>query len=98
MESFTGERHRRDGALAGPVNRVVPADRLMPEASAFAIDHREIPVGRRGKRVFYEQPDHGLVDAYRVATAAMVDCVGSEDGKEGIAAFTEKRKPLWKNR
>jgi enoyl-CoA hydratase/carnithine racemase len=42
--------------------------------------------------------DENLVHAYRVATAAMVDNLKTEDGKEGIAAFTEKRKPRWKGR
>jgi enoyl-CoA hydratase/carnithine racemase len=50
-----------------------------------------------GKKVFYGQVDQGLDEAYRLATAAMIDCVGSADGQEGIAAFVEKREPRWKD-
>jgi enoyl-CoA hydratase/carnithine racemase len=51
-----------------------------------------------GKKVFYEQVEKALEQAYREATAAMVDNVRTEDGKEGIAAFVQKRKPRWKNK
>ena len=51
-----------------------------------------------GKKIFYEQVSGNLDQAYRIATAAMADNVKTEDGKEGIAAFVEKRKPRWKNK
>ena len=96
---LTGEPIDAAAALArGLVNRVVPADRLDAEIGALAqsIIAKSPAVVGAGKRVFYEQAEHGLVDAYRIATAAMADCVASEDGREGIAAFAEKRKPNWK--
>jgi enoyl-CoA hydratase/carnithine racemase len=98
---LTGEPIDAATALArGLVNRVVPADRLDAEIRALAqsIIAKSPAVVAAGKRVFYEQIDHGLGDAYRIATAAMVECVASPDGREGIAAFAEKRKPAWKER
>ena len=98
---LTGDPIDAAAALArGLVNRVVPADRLDAEIGELAqsIIGKPPAVVAAGKRVFYEQADHGIVDAYRIATAAMVDCVGSEDGREGIAAFAEKRPPVWKRR
>jgi enoyl-CoA hydratase/carnithine racemase len=50
-----------------------------------------------GKKTFYDQIDVNLGQAYRVSTAAMLDNLKTEDGKEGIAAFVQKRKPRWKN-
>ena len=98
---LTGEPIDAATALAwGLVNRVVPADRLDAEVQALArsIMAKSRAVIAAGKKVFYEQDGDNLDQAYRVATAAMVDNVKAEDGKEGIAAFVGKRKPRWKNK
>ena len=98
---LTGEPIDAATALArGLVNRVVPAGELDAEIRRLAdsIIAKSPAVIAAGKRVFYEQLDRSLGEAYGIATAAMVDCVGSPDGKEGIAAFAEKRRPVWKNR
>lgn len=98
---LTGDPIDAATALArGLVNRVVPADRLDAEVQALAgsILAKSAAVVAAGKKLFYEQVDADLEKAYRVATAAMLDGLGSEDGKEGVAAFAEKRKPRWKNK
>jgi enoyl-CoA hydratase/carnithine racemase len=98
---LTGEPIDAATALAwGLVNRVVPAERLDVEVQSLArsIMAKSRAVVAAGKKIFYEQISDNLDQAYRVATAAMVDNVKSEDGKEGVAAFVEKRKPRWKNK
>ena len=87
-------------AARGLVNRVVPAKELDAEVQRLAqsIIAKSPTVIAAGKNVFYEQVEKGMKQAYRDATAAMVDNVKTEDGKEGIAAFTEKRKPRWKGK
>jgi enoyl-CoA hydratase/carnithine racemase len=87
-------------AARGLVNRVVPAKELDAEVQglAQAILAKSPAVVAVGKKMFYKQLDEPMEQAYRDATAAMVDCVRSEDGQEGIAAFAEKRKPRWKNK
>ena len=98
---LTGEPIDAATALAwGLVNRVVAADHLDDEVQALtrSIMAKSRAVVAAGKRVFYEQVADNLEQAYRVATAAMVDNVKTEDGQEGIAAFVEKRTPRWKNR
>jgi enoyl-CoA hydratase/carnithine racemase len=39
-----------------------------------------------------------LRDAYRHASAVMVENLMTADGEEGIAAFIEKRPPQWSGR
>jgi len=98
---LTGEPIDAATALAwGLVNRAVPADRLDTEVQALArsIMAKSRTVVAAGKKIFYEQLSDNLDQAYRVATAAMVDNVKTEDGQEGIAAFVEKRKPRWKDK
>jgi enoyl-CoA hydratase/carnithine racemase len=87
-------------AARGLVNRVVPADQLDAEVQRLvqSIIAKSPAVVAAGKKVFYEQVEKALEQAYREATAAMVDNVRTEDGKEGIAAFVQKRKPRWKNK
>jgi enoyl-CoA hydratase/carnithine racemase len=98
---LTGEPIDAATALAhGLVNRVVPPARLEEEVQGLArsIIAKSPAVIAAGKKTFYEQIDGNLAQAYRLATAAMLDNLQTEDGKEGIAAFAEKRKPSWKNR
>ncbi len=98
---LTGEPIDAATALAhGLVNRVVPPARLDEELHSLirALLAKSPAVIAAGKKVFYEQIDENLAQAYRVATDAMLDGLGSEDGKEGVAAFAEKRKPVWKNK
>jgi len=87
-------------AARGLVNRVVPANQLDAEVQRLAqsIIAKSPAVVAAGKKVFYEQVENAMEQAYRDATAAMVDNVRTEDGREGIAAFVQKRKPRWKNR
>jgi len=87
-------------AARGLVNRVVPTKDLDAEVQRLAqsIIAKSAAVVAAGKKVFYEQAEKAMDQAYRDATAAMVDIVRSKDGQEGIAAFAEKRKPRWKNK
>jgi enoyl-CoA hydratase/carnithine racemase len=98
---LTGEPIDAATALAwGLLNRVVPAERLDAEVQVLAksILAKSRAVVAAGKKAFYAQVGGDLDHAYRVATAAMVDNIKTDDGKEGIAAFAEKRKPRWKNK
>jgi enoyl-CoA hydratase/carnithine racemase len=87
-------------AARGLVNRVVPARELDAEVQrlALSIIAKSPGVVATGKKVFYQQVEEAMEQAYRDATAAMVDNVRSADGREGIAAFAEKRKPKWKSK
>jgi enoyl-CoA hydratase/carnithine racemase len=48
-----------------------------------------------GKRVLYAQLDRPEADAYSIATEAMAAASQAADAREGMAAFLEKRHPVW---
>ncbi|MEW6272465.1 MAG: enoyl-CoA hydratase [Thermodesulfobacteriota bacterium] len=88
-------------ALAwGLVNRVVPGERLDDEVGrlADAIVAASADTIALGKRAFYRQLALPECDAYGVATEAMCANAGSDDAREGIDAFLEKRRPVWRKR
>ena len=51
-----------------------------------------------GKQAFYKQLEMPLKNAYKFTSEMMTLNMMSQDAKEGISAFLEKRKPKWKNK
>ncbi len=85
---------------AGLVSRVVPADSVLDEAMAVGvtIGSMSLPIAMMAKEVVnaaYETMlDNGIRFERRVFHAAFA----TEDQKEGMNAFVEKRDPQFKNR
>jgi enoyl-CoA hydratase/carnithine racemase len=81
----------------GLVNRVVPADGLDAAVADLAnvIASKPPATVAAGKRAFYEQMDQGLARAYEIASTAISCSFAHEEGREGMDAFIEKRKPGW---
>ena len=84
-------------ARIGLVNRTVPAGDALKEAQAMAaiIASKAPAVLKIGKRAFYDQLERPLVEAYAEASRVMVENMLARDAEEGIAAFIEKRNPIW---
>jgi len=84
----------------GLVNRVVKGDRLRAETMNLAahIATKSAAVLALGKRAVAEQAGRPLVEAYACASAAMVENLLLEDGREGLDAFAAKRPPAWRDR
>ena len=51
-----------------------------------------------GKQAFYKQLEMPLKKAYSYTSKVMTENMMAIDAKEGISAFLEKRKPVWKNK
>ena len=51
-----------------------------------------------GKQAFYKQLEMPLKKAYSYTAKVMTTNMMAIDAKEGISAFLEKRKPVWKNK
>lgn len=96
---FSGEAI--DAATAeriGLVNRVVPPDRLLEEAKALARKVLEkspaaIALAKACLRAAQEMP---LSQGLAYETAAFAIAGATQDKVEGMTAFLEKRKPVWK--
>lgn len=89
-------------ALAmGLVGKVVEPDALMAEARALA-DVLSTQVSPRSVRVMkqqlWEAPFQGLGDAVALANREMVASLRSEDFKEGVNHFIERRPPTFTGR
>jgi enoyl-CoA hydratase/carnithine racemase len=84
----------------GLINRVVEADELVETTHTLA---RQIAAAsamtvRVGKRAYYEQVDLDLASAYERCQDVMSRNAAAEDAQEGMTAFLDKRKPVWRER
>ena len=85
---------------AGLVARVVPAASLMDEAmkAAETIANMSLPsvlAGKESVNVAFETP---LAEGIRFERRVFHSLFATDDQKEGMKAFVEKRKPDWKNK
>ncbi|MBO8182241.1 MAG: enoyl-CoA hydratase [Archaeoglobus sp.] len=82
----------------GLVNRVVPLEELEKETFEFAkkIASYSLEALESGKRMFYRQINMSDFEALDYATEVISLHSASEDAKEGMTAFLEKREPVWK--
>ena len=89
----------QEAQACGLINDVVAAEDLYPESRALAakIAEKSAHSIRLGKDMFYKQLPMDLADAYAYASERMACNMDSHDAREGIDAFIQKRKPVWKN-
>jgi enoyl-CoA hydratase/carnithine racemase len=95
---LTGEAIDAATALDwGLVNQVVPAAEL--DATVDALVAQIVRFSPRviglGKRAFYDQVERAETDAYALVQPVMAANAANADAQEGIAAFLEKRQPIW---
>src|SRR5437762_6332322 len=93
---LTGEQIDARTALDwGLVNRVVAAAALERETEKLARAIAEKPPVQTaaGKRAFYQQLDLGAAKAYELASGVISASFAHEEGRAGMDAFLEKKKP-----
>jgi enoyl-CoA hydratase len=85
---------------SGLVARVVPADKLLEEALAVAakIASFSLPTVMIAKEAVNQAFETGLAEGLKFERRVFHATFGTEDQKEGMAAFVEKRPPQFKNR
>ena len=96
---FTGDPiDARTAAEWGLVNRVVPAERLREETDklAHAASRGSTASKAAGKQAYYAQIELDEADAYTYCSEVMSQTAVAPDGREAIASFFEKRKPVYR--
>ena len=85
---------------SGLVARVVPAASLMDEAMKVAdtIATMSLPSVLAGKEAVNSAFETSLAEGSRFERRIFNSLFATEDQKEGMKAFVEKRKPEWKNK
>lgn len=97
-----GERVKADRALSiGLVEEVVPSGKALEKALELAgLACRQSPssVARCKTLVMSAREGRSHADGWRMERELFVELFRTEDQREGVNAFLEKRTPEWKNR
>jgi enoyl-CoA hydratase len=85
---------------SGLVARLVPPEKLMDEAMkvAEAIANMSLPSVLAGKEAVNRAFEGGLSEGMAFERRIFHSLFATEDQKEGMKAFIEKRTPKWKNK
>ena len=84
----------------GLINDHFSHDHLEDEVLKLAenISSKSRKVVKIGKKAFYKQLEMPLDKAYKYTSQVMSENMMALDAREGISAFIEKRKPIWKDK
>jgi len=84
----------------GLITRVAAPERLNDEAAEILAGLvSRSPIGiRLGKRAFYEMEDMPFEEALDFLSGKIAEVASTDDAKEGVMAFIEKRPPVFSGR
>jgi enoyl-CoA hydratase/carnithine racemase len=86
-----------EAARLGLVNRAVPAETLDAEVAAItsALASKSASTLRLGLRAFAAQDELDLEHALPLLRERLAEVLATDDAREGLLAFIEKRAPAW---
>lgn len=98
---FYGEMIKAPAAeKMGLINRVVPKEALGTEALAWAqaLAGRSPVALQNAKQAYYRAEDMNYQQQFAHMYEAFARLCTTEDAKEGVTAFFERRRPVWKEK
>ncbi len=98
---LTGRRvPAAEGCRLGFVNEVVPRAKLDEAVAAWLADIVACaPLSLRAiKQIVNATAQMSIEQAQSLRLPALIEALRSEDGLEGVRAFQQKRKPVWRGR
>jgi enoyl-CoA hydratase/carnithine racemase len=96
-----GEKLTADEALeAGLVNAVVPAEALDLAVAGYTkqIASKSPSTVRLGLEALRDVDELAMADRLPILSERLAQCLSTEDAREGLTAFLEKRTPKWTGR
>ena len=90
----------RDAELHGLANRCVPSEQVEPVALGLArrLAQQAPEALRVAKRTLAKAFETGLHAALLEERRAFLALLATDDAREGVAAFLDKRRPVWQGR
>jgi len=91
----------KEAQAIGLVTAVLPAENFKAEAEKYLADYlnKSRPVAMWTKRAIKAGLSLDFLQALKASEIIYLQgCMATDDAKEGIAAFMEKRKPVWKDK
>jgi enoyl-CoA hydratase len=87
----------REAERAGLVARVVAREMVVREAQSVAAEiARRAPIAQRlAREAIDKAADMGLADGLAFERKSLYLAFASEDAREGLIAFTDRRAPQW---
>jgi len=98
---MTGRRITAEEAMRlGVVSRIVTRSELDPAVDEVveSLASKSAAVMRIGRTAFYDVEDLDLDSALQALMTGLAEVTRTEDAREGVRAFLEKRDPEWKGR
>lgn len=98
---MTGDKiSAREAETIGLITRAVPKDKLEAEVDGLAqkLAGKSPLIMKMGLEAFYATQDLELAPALEYLQGQLMAVLATEDAREGLRAFLEKRAPKWQGR